>query len=466
MAGASGLLAKAIGGTRPDTVAAPEHPSDFGIYRRALGVGVAGVVVVLLVVMVGVASGKRGPRLARFAVPDKPAVSAAPAKLTLEPLTAALRRKGFHECNPHDPLGLGPYRPYRNVSMGQILVPQEGGHTADMGYDVIVHFHGHEPARKILVQVARGVVFVGIDKGLGSGPYADAFQNPDVFPTLRRSITHALQAESGDDRAHIRHLALSAWSAGYGAVNEILKHGDEGIDAVVLLDGLHAGWTPGHKHDHSVAAADSAYIQPIFDFAKRALQGEKIFIFTHSQVDPVTYPSTTQTSALLLSKLGLTVTPHDPGDEPYGLTGTVDVKGFHVWAYRGRDEDAHCSHLTHFARAVRDYLEPAWNTPAMDRDVPPTAAPKLGGGETDAGTEPPASDAAPPATEPAADAGRAGLLPGPADSVPSPAARPAPPPDVPGLPGITKDFAPRAAAAAASAPAAPRPSGAPEPPLD
>ena len=31
--------------------------------------------------------------------------------LKLEPLTPALRQKGFHECNPHDPLGLGPYAP-------------------------------------------------------------------------------------------------------------------------------------------------------------------------------------------------------------------------------------------------------------------------------------------------------------------------------------------------------------------
>lgn len=436
-------------------MASPEHSSDFGIYRRALAIGVLGVAIVLLAVTSGSAYGRRKPGLASFTAPDKPAVVAAPRKLTLEPLTAALRHKGFHECNPHDPLGLGPYRPYRNVSMGQILVPQQGGHTADMGYDVLVHFHGHEPARKILVQVARGVVFVGIDKGLGSGPYADAFKDPDVFPTLRRSITHALQAESGDARAHIRHLALTAWSAGYGAVNEILKHGDEGIDAVVLLDGLHAGWTPGHKHDHSVAAADCAYIQPVFDFAKLAMQGRKIFIFTHSQIDPVTYPSTTQTAALLLHDLGVTATPMDPGDDPYGMMSTVDVKGFHVWGYRGRDQDAHCSHLRYLARAVRDYLEPAWHTPAMDRDVPPTPAPKLGGeSEGDAGAEP-ASDAAAPPPALVADAGTVALLPGPADSVPSPATPPKPGPGVPGLPGITKDFAPPVASALAPAAAPP-----------
>src|SRR5690606_23846595 len=129
-----------------------------------------------------------------------------------------LRQRGYHECYPHDPLGLGPYAPYRNLSMGRILIPERGGHTEDMGFDVLVHFHGHEPLRKTLVQVARGVVYVGIDRGLGSGPYADAFAAPGSFERLRASITRALQKHSGDPRAHIRHLALSAWSAGYGAV--------------------------------------------------------------------------------------------------------------------------------------------------------------------------------------------------------------------------------------------------------
>lgn len=425
----------------------PEQQSDFRIYRRALAIGLGGLLAVVIVVVASASLGRRAPRLASFAVPEKPKLAVAPPKLTLEPLTEALRRKGFRECNPHDPLGLGPYRPWKSLSMGQILIPQRGGHSADMGYDVVVHFHGHDAARKVLVQVARGVVFVGIDKGIGSGPYSDAFQNPDVFPTLLRSITHALQAESGDDRAHIRHLALSAWSAGYGAVNEILKHGDDGIDAVVLLDGLHAGWKAGHKHDHSVAAADRAYIQPIFDFAKRALAGQKIFIFTHSQVDPVTYPSTTQTCALLLSQLGLEQTPVDPGDDPYGMTGTVDVKGFHVWSYRGRDEDAHCSHLMHLARAVRDYLEPAWDTPPMDRDAPPTPAPKLGGAEPeDAGAR--AADAGAQAPE-AVDT--AAVLPGPAGSV-APAAPPSPDPL-----GITKDIQPLGTASGAPAASAAAP---------
>lgn len=357
--------------------------TDAQIFRRALGIGLVGVLLVIGLMLLEKASvgmPPSGPSLDAFAAPAAPALKRAKhQRLHIEPLTPELRARGYHECNPPDPLGLGPYSSYRTIAMGaRMLIPQKGGHTADMGYDVIVHFHGHEPARKMLVQVARGVVYVGLDEGLGSGPYADAFQAPGTFPRLLHSITAELKDYSGDDRAHIRHLALSAWSAGYGAVNEILKHGRQRIGALVLLDALHAGWKPGHRHDKD--GVSSAYIQPVFDFARRAMHGHGIFIFTHSQVDPVTYPSTTLTADLMLSDLGLQLTPVDSGDDRFGMTGRVDVKGFHLWSYRGANEDAHCAHLEHLAPALA-ILEGAWDTPAMDRDVPFHRAPKLGTGE-------------------------------------------------------------------------------------
>ena len=355
------------------------------------------------------------------------------------PLSDELRKKGFHECYPPDPLGLGPYAPFKNLSMGRIAIPQRGGHTADMGYDVLIQFHGHSPVRKTLVQVARGVVYVGIDRGFGSGPYSDAFGNPDVFKTLLGSIEATLKHSSGDPRAHIRHLALSAWSAGYGAVNEILKHGDDRIDAVVLLDGLHAAWNPAARsHDAGVTSLSSLPLTPTFLFAKKALAGEKLFLFTHSEVVPEGYPSTHQTADLLLHDLGLTRTEVDPGNDRFGQTGTVDEKGFHLWSFRGANEEAHCSHITYIARALW-LLEDAWDTPAMDRDVPPTPAPVLGGPsagseleavlDADAGAGPLAA-ASPPGDDPnpltaalASPKGGIELLPGPApeQALPAPA---------------------------------------------
>jgi len=292
-----------------------------------------------------------------------------PPRLSIEPLDEALRAKGFHECNPHDAVGLGPYAPGRRLSDGKLLIPKVGGHTQAQGYDVIVHFHGARAARIYLAQTALGVSFAGIDEGDGSGPYEHAFETPLAFRALVASIESQLKKASGDERAHIRHLGLSAWSAGYGAVNEILKqNGDERIDAIVLLDGLHASFKPGVRTNRGVGSADAMAIRPIFEFAKKALRGEKTFIFTHSQVDPVKYPSTRVTADLLLRELGLQRTKVADTGGPYSQVAAVDQKGFHLWSFRGRDERAHCDHLRHVSQAVRDVLEVMWRTPPMQRD--------------------------------------------------------------------------------------------------
>jgi len=358
-------------------------PTDGEIFRRALGIGLVGVAAV--VAFAGLTAGPKEKVAAFFSRFSPPAALAAvrpeptaPVHLFPEPLSAELRKKGYHECYPHDPIGLGPYRRYKNLSMGRIAIPQRGGHTEDMGYDVLIQFHGYSPVRKTLVQVARGLTYVGIDRGIGSGAYSDAFGNPDVFKHLVASIEATLKKQSGDRRAHIRHLALSAWSAGYGAVNEILKYEDSRIDAVILLDGLHAAWNPmARNHESGVASLSDGPIAPTFRFAKEAVAGRKLFVFTHSDVQPETYPSTRQTADLLLSEVGLVRTPVDTGDERFGQTAKVDVKGFHVWSFRGANEDAHCSHIPHITEAIH-LIEDAWNTPEMDRTVPFTPAPILG----------------------------------------------------------------------------------------
>ncbi len=298
--------------------------------------------------------------------------------LMAKSLPEALRRRGYNECNPYDFMGLGPYAAYRRLSVGRIAIPQKGGHTPDYGYDVVVHFHGQTALRTTLVQVAKGVAFVGIDLGNGSGPYSDEFTSRQSWPVLRESIEDALKAHSGEANAHIRNVALMAWSAGYGAVNEILKYHTREIDAVVLLDGLHAGWEQRVGRGFGPSKVVAGAIEPTVEFARLALAGDKIFVFTHSEVDPVLYPSTGATAQFLLNELGLTMQPAAATDDPFGLVAAADVLGFHVWSYRGNDKPAHCTHLSHVDRAVRDIIEPAWDTPAMDRDVAPTPAPRLG----------------------------------------------------------------------------------------
>lgn len=290
-----------------------------------------------------------------------PPAARVPRREPLE-LTEVERAKGFWECILPDP-GAGMYAPLRQITMGSISIPATGGHTDDFGYDVIMHFHGYPSAKKVLATTARGVVLAGFDLGNGSGPYADQLGPPQVFARLKDAIASALRAHSGDPRAHIRHLAISAWSAGYGAINSILKSADDGIDAVILLDGLHTGFVNGKKHDDDPASVEPAPIFPVVRYAERALRGEKIFYFSHSHVETDNYVSTTRVAGMLVARLGVTPIAAAPTDDPLGLVSYVDDKGFHLRDARGANEKAHCDQLRNLTEVVRDILEPAWDTP-------------------------------------------------------------------------------------------------------
>ncbi|MBN2194010.1 MAG: hypothetical protein JW751_14440 [Polyangiaceae bacterium] len=293
-------------------------------------------------------------------------------------------KPGYNECFLPDPLGLGPYSPYfksRGPILARVAVPQEGGHTQDLGFDVIVHFHGGEAVRKQFVEVVSGAVFVAVDLGNGSGPYANGFGLPDRWPLVKAEITRALRERSGDERAHIRHLALSSWSAGYGAVNQILKvHGDAGIDAVVLLDSMHVGRNlAAPRQDGSLESLSADSLRPLFDFAGKASQGKKTFVLTHSNIVPEGgYASVRRSADLLLHDLHLERAQQERRVGVMDQLTTVDHGRFHVWGFGGRYEKAHCAHTTLLGPIVRDLLEPTWQTPPMNRDVPPTPAPILG----------------------------------------------------------------------------------------
>jgi hypothetical protein len=206
-------------------------------------------------------------------------------------------------------------------------------------------------------------VLVGIDLGNSSGPYERAFEDPQAFTRLLAGITRGLVQESGDPRAHIRHLALSSWSAGYGAVKRILARHGSGVDAVVLLDSLHSGYEPrkagGASPVHRVAGAP---IAPVGEFAARAAAGDVIFYMSHSQIIPPGYASTSEVADYIIDEVGGVRSPMQ-GVNPLGaeLVSGFDRRGMHVRGYMGGDKPAHCAHAELLAEAVRDYLEPAWS---------------------------------------------------------------------------------------------------------
>jgi hypothetical protein len=268
--------------------------------------------------------------------------------------------RGINPCATPDP-GFGVYdKWHRDVALGQYLRPPRGGLRRDDSFDVMFHFHGHEPTRKEWVKVMDGAVFASVDLGVGSGVYEDTFADPSRFEEYLRSVERAMQAATGRPRAHARHIGLSAWSAGYGAIVKILAQPLGGrVDAVVLLDGLHAGYVDGH--------VDERQIESVLEFARRASRSpRKLFFMSHSSIIPPGYASTTETAHFLVWSVG--GRPRARIAKPAAPMGLemisgYDFGGFHERGYAGNDKMDHCAHIGLYEDVLRRYVKPLWRTP-------------------------------------------------------------------------------------------------------
>ena len=288
---------------------------------------------------------------------EEPAARADAPRATT-PLSPELRAKGWNPCMMPD-RGFGPYSKWLPaVAMGQMLVPEDPAIVpADGAYDVVIHFHGHDAVRKAFVEVARGEVLVGIDLGVGSGAYEEAFGLPVAFTELREGVERALKRNTKNPDATIRSLTLSSWSAGYGALQNILKYNPDAAAAVVLLDSAHAGYVKAEGARAATTTLVTKTIDPFVTYAQKAARGDAVMVLTHSDIQPPGYASTREVADHLLDKVGL-ARHATSGTTPLGLVAKTlaERRGLSVRGYGGVDEHAHCAHTELLAIALRDVL--------------------------------------------------------------------------------------------------------------
>lgn len=284
----------------------------------------------------------------------KPAASTQVAKSSQE--------RGVNPCNMPDP-GFGSYDHWaKSTSLGLVMLPHKGGLTSSGDFDVVIHFHGHDPARKGWVQVMSGVVLVGITLGVGSGVYENTFRDPSAFDRLLKSVETAMAEHAGRPAAHARRIALTSWSAGYGAVEEILRQPQHRamIDSVILLDGLHCDYADGGDGLVDVT------LEPFVRFAHEAADGKKLMVVSHSSIIPPGYASTTETANFLINELGGRPRPAKPrATDPMGLEliSRFDKGGFHVRGYKGNAELDHCAQVGLYGDVLKAHLLPRWSSP-------------------------------------------------------------------------------------------------------
>jgi hypothetical protein len=252
-------------------------------------------------------------------------------------------RGGIDPCKAPDP-GWGDHMPGQMRSGAYVTLPREA--APDGGFDLVMHFHGHDLALFEFLRARSKFVFLGMT----SSRYADRLSSAEALDELVKLAEREVEARTKRE-ARARRVTIAAWSGGYAAISLLLDRSTRKPDAVVLLDGLHG------SRDLSVLALQ---LDPIVRFAHRALKDEAFMYVSHSSIDTDGYASSTEGVHFLLSALGarpLRVEREDPLG--MRLVELYSRGGFHSRGYAGGGKSDHCAHLALYP-VVLNALQRRW----------------------------------------------------------------------------------------------------------
>lgn len=219
----------------------------------------------------------------------------------------------------------------------RLFVPAGFELPSDGRVPLSVHFQGGPviAEENFVRSGARGVLIASTLGGLSSA-FARRYEDPAAFDVLLASASAALSSES--TRVRFEPITITFFSAGYGAVRELLEHEAhfERIDALVSADSIYADVVaPG------VRAAEASDMIDFMRFAQAAARGTKTFVVAHGMY-PTEYASTAECADLLLASVGGRREPssrHTERGVPIG--SEAHVGGFHLYTFdEGAEGDA------------------------------------------------------------------------------------------------------------------------------
>lgn len=239
------------------------------------------------------------------------------------------------------------------LSLGSLLLPEHPQAVMPL----VIHFHGAPwLAEDAVRKRARNAAVIGIQIGSGSGVYARAFQEPGRMAALVAEARAAAKAE-------FCPIYLTSFSAGYGAIREVLRDPKSSgvVEGILLMDSLHSGYTTGT----TPGPVEPEPLAPFVEFARAAVAGRKRMVVTHSEVFPGTFASTTETADYLLSRLGLKHLPKlKEGPDGMQQLSRVHAGRFDLFGFAGNSAPDHVDHLNSMEEWLRLFR---WNPCAVPR---------------------------------------------------------------------------------------------------
>jgi hypothetical protein len=248
----------------------------------------------------------------------------------------AADRGGIEPC-AGESVDTGGFTDWVPVAQGHFSAPKAFKLDSSGRFDLVIHLNGDEPVRKQLVKSGQPFALFTLTLDPSRG-YAPLFTGTRLYQAILSGVEQGVSKQLGTT-AHVGHVAMSAWSAGFVGIAAALGQptGND-FDAVILIDALHAP-----RGDN---LSFKAQLKPFVAFAARAAQGERLMFITHSSIDPPDFASTSECAHYLVSSLGGKPQAVRRAD-PWGLElieyfsrGDLQVRG-----YAGNDKADHCAQL-------------------------------------------------------------------------------------------------------------------------
>lgn len=240
----------------------------------------------------------------------------------------------------------------------EIFIPQR--QQEPRGFDLLLHFHGAGfVVQHAATQYKGAIITATVNLGAGSSVYGNAFEDSTQFPALLKAITDSLQQKL----AHLvamRKIILSGFSAGYGAIRKIIStpQNFNRVNAILLLDGIHASYVPERQVLAEGGKIDSTGLMAFIRFADEAVKhnSAKKFLITHSEIFPGTFVSTTEATDFILAKLDMQRQPVLTWG-PLGMQQLSVARRYHfaVLGFAGNTAPDHVDHLhglSHFLNTL------------------------------------------------------------------------------------------------------------------
>ncbi len=233
---------------------------------------------------------------------------------------------------------------------------QHAGH----GLDVLVDFHsGLSHVGASARQAGLNCVVISVQYAGLSSVYRVPFsQDRQRFATLLAEALAVVRAEPDfPDDLEWRCIALSSFSAGFGAVREILgSPGDfERIAGLCMVDSLYCGYVGEGTKAVQEGVVDPTLMKDFLRFARAAAAGQKVMIVSHCCLPTPGYASTEETADYLLHGLGLTArsvdtelrTSSGSSTEPHTLRldRQANCGNFLLFGSPGKAGTDHIAHL-------------------------------------------------------------------------------------------------------------------------